>query len=278
MKFNGLMKKIAVATVLGASSITAMAGGLDGEAVDSALTKLSTHLTASGVGDLAKSIKTDFTLAPYQEKVDGESFPVLFADSYFLTTATGDGLIRPNAMYVSSGGKLVPASDILTPILIESSKGNWISHELPEGVAYAGDLYVVTDPTCGYCKMVEKELDHYLDQGIVVHYIPFPRSGIEGARKQQPGYQRWLQALCSDNPAVAYREITLGDTTTYADAVNKEGCSGDMIDSGYKLGRSIGVNGTPFMYLTTVDGKSTKVPGYKPYADILGDVGITISQ
>lgn len=277
MKFNGLMKAIATAVALSAVSVPSMAGTLDDEGVKSALSKLTTNLTKSGVdASLVKTVHTDSTLAAYQSEVDGESFPVFFADSYFMTTATGDSLIRPDSMYVVSGGKLVPAAEVLTPILFENTKGDWISHELPEGVEHTGDMYVVTDPTCGYCKQVEQELEHYLNEGIVVHYIPFPRSGIDETRKQQPGYQRWVQAVCAGNPAKAYQEITLGDLTTYSQAKSGSTCAGDtsVIDKGYNFGRSIGVSGTPYMFLETNDGKRAKVPGYRPYNQILGEVGI----
>ena len=277
MKVNGLMKAIAAAVALSAVSVSSMAGALDGEGVKSALSNLTTNLTKSGVdATLIKTVHTDSTLEAYQSQVDGESFPVFFADSYFMTTATGDSLIRPDSMYVVSGGKLVPAAEVLTPILFENTKDDWISHKLPEGVEHAGDMYVVTDPTCGYCKKVEEELDHYLNEGIVVHYIPFPRSGIADGSKRQPGYQRWVQAVCAGNPAKAYQEITLGDLSTYSQSKPDSQCFGDtsVIDKGYNFGRSIGVNGTPYMYLKTNDDKQVKVPGYRPYNQILGEVGI----
>ncbi|APD92462.1 hypothetical protein BM525_21625 (plasmid) [Alteromonas mediterranea] len=273
MKINGLLKTVAVSVALATSAFAVNADVMSDTEVEVAVTNLKATLSESGVKDnVVSTLKTDGTLVAYQDKVKGHTFPVLFADSYFITDSKGEALIKPDAAFVSTEGKLARASEVLVPLVFEDSKDKWFKHELPEGVEHVGDMYVVTDPTCGYCRKVEQELDDYLNNGIVVHYIPFPRSGI--IDKTKPGYEMWLQAACAENPAVAYRDIMLGNRNSYTETAEKESCTGELIDEGYQLGKSVSVSGTPFIYLSTKAGQKLTWPGYLPSKDLMKRAGI----
>tara|TARA_B100002003_G_C14051823_1_gene506507 strand:- start:141 stop:968 length:828 start_codon:yes stop_codon:yes gene_type:complete len=274
MKINGLMKTVAVSVALATSAFCANADVMSDAEVETAVAKLKATLSEAGVKEnLVSSIKVDGTLAAYQAQVEGGTLPLLFAGSYFITDSKGEALMRPDSAFIATEGRLARASEVLIPLIFEDSRGKWFKHELPEGVEHVGDIFVVTDPTCGYCRKFENEIDDYLNNGLVVHYIPFPRSGI--VDKQKPGYEMWLQAACAENPAVAYRDIVLGDRISYTKTVEEESCSGDLIDEGYQMGQRAGVSGTPFIYIATNDGKKLTWPGYLASDQLLGKVGIT---
>nr|WP_163501063.1 DsbC family protein [Halomonas socia] len=108
---------------------------------------------------------------------------------------------------------------------------------------------VFTDPTCPYCRKLHQEIPQLNAMGIEVHYLAFPRSGMnaEGGRILQ-------QVWCADSPSeamsAAKREARLD---------NGHDCDNPVEDQ-YHLGMDVGVQGTPAIILP--DGRM--VPGYVP--------------
>jgi hypothetical protein len=155
----------------------------------------------------------------------------------------------------------------------------WVTSDLPEGVEKTADLYLVTDPTCGYCVQVDKEKNKYESAGIQLHYIPYPRAGVKEFERN-PGYQKWAQAMCSTTPAKAYHEIALSiDEGKYKKA-NYEftpECL-DKVKRGFEFGQELGVTGTPYMYGISVTGEVINMPGYKPASTVANGLGIFIKD
>ena len=62
----------------------------------------------------------------------------------------------------------------------------------PKEIKYK--VYVFTDVDCGFCRKFHNQISSYLDQGIQVNYLAFPRSGIDSDT-----YKKMSIAWCSLN-------------------------------------------------------------------------------
>lgn len=140
----------------------------------------------------------------------------------------------------------------------------------PLKVPKIADMYVFTDATCGYCRHLEQDVQQYLDAGVQVHYVPWPRSG----NKAGPDFKIWEHVMCNnktaEQQAKAYYEFIMQGKQLPA-AAEKAGsgqCVQTIVD-GIALGRKIGVSGTPFIYIRTSDNKEIGIPGYQPVNDLL---------
>ncbi|MEC7865374.1 MAG: disulfide isomerase DsbC N-terminal domain-containing protein, partial [Pseudomonadota bacterium] len=66
-------------------------------------------------------------------------------------------------------------------------------------------VFVFTDVDCGYCRQFHREINDYLDLGIQVNYLAFPRAGIDSE-----SYKKVVSAWCSSQPNQAITELKLG--------------------------------------------------------------------
>jgi thiol:disulfide interchange protein DsbC len=108
---------------------------------------------------------------------------------------------------------------------------------------------VFTDIDCTYCRRLHSQINQYLDQGIAVRYLLYPRNG--------PSSSSWSTSesvWCAANRNDALTAAKLDrDFAT-------EKCDASMISKHYSLGRKVGLNGTPAIVLE--DG--TLIGGYLP--------------
>ncbi len=121
------------------------------------------------------------------------------------------------------------------------------------------ELVVFTDTTCPYCRQLHEEVPRLNELGIEVHYLAFPRTGMngEGARTMQ-------QVWCAENPGEAMSAAKRGDSLSgVADCDNP-------VESQYHLGMELGVQGTPAIVLP--DGRL--VPGYVPAERLAAMLGL----
>lgn len=116
----------------------------------------------------------------------------------------------------------------------------------PEDPEY--ELLVFTDIDCGYCRKLHDQIDEYMESGIAIRYMAFPRAGI-GSHS----FDKFVSVWCADDQQTA---LTLAKSGTDPDP---QQCD-NPVTSQYELGREIGVTGTPA--LLTSDG--TLIPGYMP--------------
>ncbi len=116
------------------------------------------------------------------------------------------------------------------------------------------NVYVFTDVDCGYCRQFHDQINEYLDLGIKVNYLAYPRAGIGS-----DSYRRIVSAWCADDPNYSITILKQGGEIT--DNV----CSINPVESHFNLGRSIGVQGTPS--IVTQAGKM--IPGYLPPQELL---------
>jgi thiol:disulfide interchange protein DsbC len=107
---------------------------------------------------------------------------------------------------------------------------------------------IFTDIDCGYCRKMHSEMEQYLAEGIRVRYLFFPRAGIGSE-----SYDKAVAVWCSEDKQ---------DAMTRAkglQVVEAKTCQNPVADQ-YNIGRQLGVQGTPAMYLE--NGQS--LPGYVP--------------
>lgn len=124
-------------------------------------------------------------------------------------------------------------------------------------------IYIFTDPSCPYCRLMHKEIPDLNAMGISVKYMLYPRGGDRG-----PGFESIQAVLHSEDKPAAIHEFKTDEHSTkygFADKSDeqKEAVLAD-IQRYYDLGNRLGVRGTPATYLA--DG--TPVSGYKKAAEL----------
>lgn len=109
---------------------------------------------------------------------------------------------------------------------------------------------VFTDTDCGYCRKLHSEMQDYLDAGITVRYLAYPRGG-----ENSQTFSTLESIWCSKDQQGAMNKAKSGSEVSVAKCQN-------TVAAQYHLGQSFGVNGTPALVLP--DG--TLIPGYQPAA------------
>lgn len=96
---------------------------------------------------------------------------------------------------------------------------------------------VFTDIDCGYCRKMHRDLDGYHARGIGLRYLFFPRSG-----PNTPSFAKAEAVWCANDPADALTRAKRGEN------LPPPKCDTTVLEQ-YKLGRELGVRGTPFVIL-----------------------------
>ncbi len=117
----------------------------------------------------------------------------------------------------------------------------------PEKIRHT--VTVFTDVDCSYCRRLHAQIDEYMDKGIEVRYLLYPRNG--------PASNSWSKAenvWCAQDRNGAL-------TAAKADqAFESNECDASIVQDHYVLGREVGLSGTPAIVLE--DG--TLISGYMP--------------
>ena len=113
---------------------------------------------------------------------------------------------------------------------------------------------VFTDVDCGYCRKFHSEMQAYLDKGIKVRYMAFPRAGMDS-----DSYNKAVTVWCAKDPKKAMDNAKLAGAEAFK-ADEKLCDKKSMINDSMALVRKLGLNGTPALVLE--DG--TLIPGYMP--------------
>lgn len=112
---------------------------------------------------------------------------------------------------------------------------------------------VFTDIDCTYCRKLHSEIDAYMNEGIAVRYVLYPRNG-----RRSHAWVTSENVWCADdrNSALTAAKLDREFETSSCDA--------SMIARHYQLGQDIGLTGTPA--IVTEDG--TLIGGYVPPASL----------
>ncbi len=114
---------------------------------------------------------------------------------------------------------------------------------------------IFTDVDCTYCRKLHAQINEYLDRGIEVRYVLYPRNG--------PASRAWSKSedvWCAENRNEALTAAKLDRK------FETSACDASMIGKHYALGQGVGLNGTPAIVLE--DG--TLIGGYLPPAALAG--------
>lgn len=120
---------------------------------------------------------------------------------------------------------------------------------------------VFTDIDCGYCRKLHEEVDELAKLGVEVRYAAFPRGGMG-----TPTAQNMESIWCAKDQQQAMTRAKSGQKVTPAQCDNP-------IAGQFELGRQVGVQGTPAIFLAN----GILVPGYKP-AQALADEALAAQE
>ena len=115
----------------------------------------------------------------------------------------------------------------------------------PKEIKYK--VYVFTDVDCGFCRKFHNQISSYLDQGIQVNYLAYPRSGTDSDT-----YKKMTIAWCSLN-----RQEVLTGLKKDKDFEQID-CEDNPIKTHFELAKSIDIQGTP----TIISQSGFTIPGY----------------
>lgn len=198
-----------------------------------------------------------------------ELLPQHTPDSVLRSPVAGlfEVLYGTELLYISSDGRYLIRGDV-----IDLQNQSNLSEETRAGVRHArlGDygtaktitfaapkprhaVTVFTDIDCTYCRKLHREIGAINELGISVHYLLYPRAGIPS-----PSYDKAVSVWCADD---RQRALTVAKASGEIEARK---CDNPVLDH-MKLGRTVGVTGTPTIILE--DG--AKIPGYAPAAKLL---------
>jgi thiol:disulfide interchange protein DsbC len=115
-------------------------------------------------------------------------------------------------------------------------------------------LTVFTDVDCPYCRKLHAEVEELNHRGIAVRYLAFPRTGLNTET-----HRKMISTWCAENPQAMMTSAKRGGEVPVADCQRA-----NDIAIQYRLGREVGVTGTPSLVLE--DG--TMLPGYVPAEEL----------
>ncbi|WP_199039892.1 MULTISPECIES: DsbC family protein [unclassified Dyella] len=111
---------------------------------------------------------------------------------------------------------------------------------------------IFTDTSCHYCQLLHKSLKGYLDAGIRIEYVPFPRGGLES-----PELAKMKSVWCSSDRAKAYELAIAGQQVPSTNCAR----AGE-VEKMYDLGDKLGIEGTPAIF----DQTGRQLGGFLPPA------------
>lgn len=103
-----------------------------------------------------------------------------------------------------------------------------------------GYVNVFTDIDCGFCRRLHSQMDGYLEKGIEVRYLAFPRAGIHSK-----GAQKLATAWCAKDKQLSMTHFKEGKSMPI------ELCDTHPVADHYMLGQDVGVSGTPALVLSS---------------------------
>lgn len=109
-------------------------------------------------------------------------------------------------------------------------------------------ITVFTDIDCGYCRKLHNEIDQYLNEGIEVRYLMYPRAG-----KNSDSYRKAVAVWCADDRNEA---LTVAKSNG---PLEMQTCD-NPVDEHMQLAATLGLRGTPLI----VTDYGETLPGYVP--------------
>ena len=167
---------------------------------------------------LNEIIPKDISVDMVDDTYSPNFFSVELSDgSLFYVTADGEFIINGD-LYQIKRKSLINFSDMRDSKkrinkILEISPSEFITFEPKEKKT---DIYVFTDVDCGYCRKLHSEITSYLENGIQVNYLAYPREGLKSET-----YQKMNTAWCSKDPQASLTNLKLGKTIKRDDCSKK---------------------------------------------------------
>jgi thiol:disulfide interchange protein DsbC len=171
-------------------------------------------------------------------------------------------MVGPQLYYVSADGRYLLSGNMYDIESREDLTSPKVAHAKAEAIEAIGKenmvvfepkktdhtVTIFTDIDCGYCQKLHNEIKDYNDLGISVRYLMFPRAGIGS-----DSFDKAVTVLCSEDRNEAMTRSKAGEK------LDKKECE-NPVEEHYALGKALGVNGTPAIFLESGD----MLPGYMP--------------
>jgi thiol:disulfide interchange protein DsbC len=171
-------------------------------------------------------------------------------------------MVGPQLYYVSADGRYLLSGNMYDIENREDLTSPKVSNAKAEAIEAIGKenmvvfepqktdhtVTVFTDIDCGYCQKLHDEIKDYNELGISVRYLMFPRAGVGS-----DSYEKAVTVLCSEDRNDAMTRSKAGEKLAKKECENP-------VDQHFELGKTLGVNGTPAIFLETGD----MLPGYIP--------------
>lgn len=175
-------------------------------------------------------------------------------------------------VYVTSDGKYLLLGDILDLNTRSNLSEAWRERAAARLIDAMGEqnmivmgpdkpkhtITVFTDVDCPYCAKLHLEAPELVRHGVRVRYLLYPRSGIKTET-----YRRSVAVWCAADRVKAVGVAKAGGKLDMKTCTNP-------VEAHYALGRRLGVDGTPTIFLE--DGR--KLHGYLPSDRLLALLGI----
>ena len=142
------------------------------------------------------------------EKTDMKGFFEVNFDGIepLYVSADGNYLVSGDIYLITSEGlvnKSEARRDYQRKTLINNlSEQDFITFE-PKKMEH--NIFVFTDVDCGYCRQFHNQIDDYLNLGIKVNYLAYPRAGINSESFNKISY-----AWCSEDPGYSLTLLKQG--------------------------------------------------------------------
>tara|TARA_Y100000813_G_C24162684_1_gene352785 strand:+ start:1171 stop:1881 length:711 start_codon:yes stop_codon:yes gene_type:complete len=131
----------------------------------------------------------------------------------------------------------------LLKLLNEIDRNSLITFDSPKKKY---EVFVFTDVDCGFCRKFHKNIQSYLDLGIEINYLSFPREGLKSQTAK-----KLSTAWCSEDQKNTLTDLKLGKELPL------KNCDLNPIEDHYNLAQEAGISGTP----TFITENGFKIPG-----------------
>ena len=174
----------------------------------------------------------------------------------FFVSENGKFIISGDIFEITSEG-LINRSEVIRSAYRKKIVNDLDSSEFitfrPNAVRHS--IFVFTDVDCGYCRQFHAQMAEYLELGIKVNYLAFPRAGANS-----DSYKRIASAWCSKDPNNAITELKLGNE------IKENVCLDNPVIKHFDLGNSLRDTGTHSINNT----EAKLIPGYIPAEKLIG--------
>ncbi len=167
-------------------------------------------------------------------------------DLYYMTN-DGKYLIQGNIIETESKANITEnRKSGLRKSIVDIARKDKSIDFFPEKMKHRITVY--TDIDCGYCRKLHSEMKDYIDLGISISYVFWPRAGLNS-----PSYNKAVTAWCAVDKQDAMTRSQNGEVLAPKQCDNP-------IEEHFVSGRKIGVNGTP----NIVTDNGQLIPTYLP--------------